>query len=154
MENKKQVGGKRRGAGRKPVLSKKKQISLYVEGSKILKFGNEEKYKEFLYKQTDEYGNNELEVSVPLNPFDAPKVHHLIDDEFPKIAGTEVVSKITGLAPKLSDFDKFSEELYGAKSRHDVDAIMKRSAGGIMFQKERNELKAIADKVMEDMFND
>lgn len=55
MEEKKQ-GGKRRGAGRKPILHKKKQISLYVEGSKILKFGNVEKYKEFLYRQTDEYG--------------------------------------------------------------------------------------------------
>lgn len=63
-------------------------------------------------------------------------------------------SQIIGLAPKLSDFDKFSEELYGAKSRSEVEAIMKRSVGGIMFPKERFELKAVADKVLEDMFND
>ena len=56
MENKKQIGGKRRGAGRKPVLSKKKQISLYVEGAKVVKFGSEEKMKAHLYDIIDKFG--------------------------------------------------------------------------------------------------
>lgn len=53
MEQKKQLGGKRRGAGRKPVLSKKKQFSFYVEGSQVIRFGSEEKFKkavtDFIY---------------------------------------------------------------------------------------------------------
>lgn len=153
MENKKQIGGKRKGAGRKPVLSKKVQVSLYVEGAKILKFGCEDKMKTHLYDVIDKFGN--VEFSPKPEFYDAPPIKLTYEDEFPKIASDKtIVSSITGLPPKLSDFDKFSEELYGAKSRHDVEAIMKRSVGGIMFPKERIELKAIADKVMEDMFND
>lgn len=56
MENQKQLGGKRRGAGRKPILHKKKQVSLYVEGSKIVKFGSEDKMKEHLYEVIDKFG--------------------------------------------------------------------------------------------------
>jgi len=149
MENKKQLGGKRKGAGRKPVLSKKKQISLYVEGAKILKFGNEEKYKEFLYRQTDEYGV-EKDYSNPVSEL-TKLPQYSVHDIQPQV---EVKSAFTGLPPKLSDFDKFSEELYGAKSRTEVEAIMKRSKGGIMFPREHLELKSIADKVMEDMFSD
>lgn len=55
MEEKKQ-GGKRRGAGRKPVLNKKKQISLYVEGHKVVRFGSEDKMKAHLYTIIDEFG--------------------------------------------------------------------------------------------------
>ncbi len=149
MEEKKQVGGKRRGAGRKPVLSKKKQYSFYIENSQTLKFGSEEKFKKAVIDFIYGFGiepNYENPISE-LNKLPQYYVH----DIQPQV---EVKSAITGLPPKLSDFDKFSEELYGAKSRHDVEAIMKRSVGGIMFPKERIELKAIADKVMEDMFND
>lgn len=86
MENKKQVGGKRRGAGRKPVLHKKKQISLYVEARTILKFGSEEKYKEFLYKKTDEYGNEDLNTEInylPTSPnaYDGKKMDKVTYDE-------------------------------------------------------------------------
>ena len=158
MEQNKQKGGKRLGAGRKPVLSKKKQISLYVEGSKILKFGNEEKYKEFLYLKTDEYGNeSEINAEIKYTPtssaaFDGKRMDRITHDE-PAI-WEEPKSPFTGLPPKLSDFDKFSNELRVAKSRTDVEAIMKRSVGGIMFPKERIALKSVADEVMEDMFSD
>lgn len=86
MEQQTNRGGKRKGAGRKPVLSKKKQISLYVEGSKILKFGNEEKYKDFLYRKTDEFGNEELNTEInylPTSPtaYDAAKVSRVTHDE-------------------------------------------------------------------------
>ena len=149
MENKKQLGGKRKGAGRKPVLNKKKQISLYVEGNKVIKFGSEEKMKEHLYSIIETFGNEPIsfvpqtEVNFHGNPIPVSVVDKV-----------EVKSEITGLSPKLSDFDKFSEELYGAKSKAEVEAIMKRSVGGAMFPKDRIALKAVADEVMEDMFND
>lgn len=67
MEEKKQ-GGKRRGAGRKPVQSKKKQISLYVEGNKILKFGSEEKLKDDIYNFINKYGDKSfIEIDRELN---------------------------------------------------------------------------------------
>lgn len=55
MEQKSKQGGVRKGAGRKPVLSKKKQVSLYVEGGKILNFGSEDKMKSALYLFIDKY---------------------------------------------------------------------------------------------------
>ncbi|MES2382331.1 MAG: hypothetical protein V4538_14895 [Bacteroidota bacterium] len=152
MEQNKQKGGKRLGAGRKPVLSKKKQISLYVEGSKILKFGNDEKMKKYLYKVIETFGNSPIDYKPPTEAnFHGKMVSMEVVD---KMDVEQQKSSITGLPPKLSDFDKFSEELRSAKSRHDVDAIMKRSVGGIMFPKERFALKSVADEVMEDMFND
>jgi len=78
--------------------------------------------------------------------YDSPKIENPIHDE-PK-------SPITGLPPKLSDFDKFELELRSAKSKAQVIEIMKRSVGGIMFPRERLALKAVADEVSDDMFND
>lgn len=48
-------GGKRNGAGRKKALDPKKTIILYIEQSKIWKFGNEEKYKAAVMLFTNEY---------------------------------------------------------------------------------------------------
>jgi len=82
MENKKQVGGKRRGAGRKPILSKKKQVSLYVEGAKIIKFGNEEKMKESLYEFIDGFGNKKIVYTQPTpESFDGKRVDKFTHDE-------------------------------------------------------------------------
>lgn len=86
MEIKKQVGGKRKGAGRKPVLSKKKQVSLYVEGSKILKFGNGENMKAHLYTVIDNFGE-EPELAeikyLPTSPasYDGKKMEKVTHDE-------------------------------------------------------------------------
>lgn len=160
MENKKQLGGKRKGAGRKPVLSKKKQVSLYVEGSKIIKFGNEEKMKDHLYGVIDGFGKeDELKKEITFEyakpnatSFDGAAASRVLIDE--QSQWQEVKSQITGLPPKLSDFDNFSAELKVAKSRREVEEIMKRSVGGIMFPRERIDLKAVADEVLENMFND
>jgi hypothetical protein len=39
-------GGARKNAGRKPVTDKKVQVSFYIEGSKIQKFGGLDTFKE------------------------------------------------------------------------------------------------------------
>jgi hypothetical protein len=115
MEEKKQ-GGKRKGAGRKPVLHKKKQISLYVEGGKILKFGNVEKYKEFLYKKTDEYGNDNLNTEINYSPtspsaYDGKKMDNITFDEPAMFQ-----------QPKINQYDAYHGEIVNARS---VDEIMR-----------------------------
>jgi len=55
MEEKKR-GGKRLGAGRKPIGNKKKPITIYVETNKLYPFGGEEMLKKGLIKFIDEYG--------------------------------------------------------------------------------------------------
>lgn len=151
MENKKQLGGKRKGAGRKPVLSKKKQISLYVEGSKILKFGNEEKYKEFLYRQTDEYGI-EKDYSNPiseLNNLPQYSVHGIL----PQV---EVKSAVTGLAPKASLFTDFMRELDECKTFDAVEKVMKKAKGEAFLPRERMSLESKAKQVVAEkgLYND
>jgi hypothetical protein len=60
---KKQSGGKRKNAGRKPVLDKKVQVCLYVETSKIDKFGGIDEFKSKLYNQID---NNFIDYRVDI----------------------------------------------------------------------------------------
>lgn len=107
MENEKKIGGKRKGAGRKPVLNKKKQISLYVEGGKVLKFGNEEKMKQHLYKLIDEYGNVPFSEKV----YDAPSSQTKIGlDELPMFtqpkSETTKVLNLSYFVTKMAYLDK------------------------------------------------
>lgn len=157
MEPKKQ-GGKRRGAGRKPILSKKKQISLYVEGLKIVKFGNEEKLKKSLYDFINDFG-----ADIELNPgvrfatstpdaYDGKRLDKITNDEPGQ--WQEPKSNITGLPPKLSDFDKFMAELKDAKTIHQVEGIMKRAKTGIMFPRQLMELDAKAKELSKEMYSD
>lgn len=148
MEEKKQ-GGKRRGAGRKPVLHKKKQISLYVEGSKIAKFGNEEKMKEHLYGVIDKFGvepNYENPISE-LKDFPSYSVPEMRTQ-------VEVKSPITGLPPKLSLYDNFMQELAKATTIPQVEEIMRRAKGEAMFPKERTALEFYAKEVSKEMYSD
>lgn len=148
MEEKKQ-GGKRLGAGRKPVLSKKKQISLYVEGSKIIKFGNEEKMKVQIYKFIDGFG---VEVNYD-NPISELKnlPNYSVHDIYPTV---EVKSPITGLVPKLSLFDDFMAELSKATTIPQVEAIMKRAKGEVFTPRNKMALESYAKEVSRPMFND
>lgn len=116
MEEKKQ-GGKRKGAGRKPILHKKKQVSLYVEGGKILKFGNVEKYKEFLYKKTDEYGNDNLNTGINYSPtspsaYDGKKTDKITFDEPAMFQ-----------QPKVNQFAAYGKEISEAVSIGQIEAI-------------------------------
>lgn len=109
MENKKQLGGKRRGAGRKPVLSKKKQISLYVEGSKILKFGSEEKMKDNLYAHIDNFGERDIVYSVPIPAsFDGKKIDKITHDE-PAMWAEPKVDQYTAYQKEISECNSIVE---------------------------------------------
>ena len=153
MENKKQVGGKRRGAGRKPVLSKKAQISLYVEGVKILKFGNEEKMKNHLYTIIDNYGDKEMFFATPTSDaYDGKKMDKVTHDELAQ--WEQPKSTFTGLPPKLSDFDNLMDELNDCSTIPQVEAVMKKVKSGLMLPREKITLEVHAKEISKDMFND
>ena len=112
MENEKKIGGKRKGAGRKPVLNKKKQVSLYIESGKILKFGNEEKMKMQLYKFIDQYNNiSLLQKSIEV-------VEEKVVDYNPMFrtqeTETEKILNLSYFVSTMSELDK-----------NDKDAILK-----------------------------
>ena len=151
MENKKQIGGKRRGAGRKAVLSKKKQYSFYVEGSQVLKFGSEEKFKkavtDFIYGFGKEvnYENPASELKNMQNY----SVHSIQ----PQV---EVKSSITGLPPKVSLFSEFMAELDNCKTFDEVEKVMKKAKGEAFLPRDRMSLENRAKQVVSEkgLYND
>lgn len=153
MEEKKQVGGKRKGAGRKPVLSKKKQISLYVEGNKILRFGGDEKMKTHLYGVIDTFGESAIVYATPTpESFDGKKMDKITNDELAQWA--EPKSTITGLPPKLSDFDTLMDELNSCSTIPQIEAVIKRVKSALLLPREKMALEAHAKEISKDMFND
>lgn len=151
MENKKQIGGKRRGAGRKPVLSKKKQISLYVEGAKVVKFGSEEKMKVRLYDIIDKFGvePNYENPASELKNLPSYSVHSIQPQ-------AEVKSSITGLPPKVSLFSEFMAELDNCKTFDEVEKVMKKAKGEAFLPRDRMSLENRAKQVVSEkgLYND
>lgn len=136
MEEKKQ-GGKRRGAGRKPVQNKKKQISLYVEGGKILKFGNEEKMKTHLYNLIDEFGQmgkfpEKADYVKPII-FDAPRIDKLIHDEPPMFP-----------QPNISQYDAYYNEIMGANSVVEIEIVVRAIKNDNIPDWQKNKLEKMA----------
>ena len=84
MESKTQ-GGKRIGAGRKPIGLKKKSVFLYIELNDILKFGSEEKMKVHLYDTVKKYGQQSKDAIQFTKPqkenFDSDIINSLKSDE-------------------------------------------------------------------------
>ena len=71
METKR--GGKRIGAGRKPIAEKKVAITIYVKGSTILNIGSIETTKEYIYGNLENYSEN---ASVDLNRSISPLISY------------------------------------------------------------------------------
>jgi hypothetical protein len=80
-ENKK--GGKRLGAGRKPIGEKKRAIFLYVENSATYKFGSEEKMKKSLYDFIKEFNSPQIkDLNKPTNeikPQEPPTANYAVN---------------------------------------------------------------------------
>lgn len=157
MEPKKQ-GGKRRGAGRKPVLSKKKQFSFYVEGVKVIKFGSEDKFKKAVNDFIDGFGvepNYENPISE-LNKLPNYSVH----DIRPKEAIVAPVSeKAVIMPPKpqsefISSVNDFEKRLRAIKSGSEGEAIMREVKVALMPYAQKQYLERVAKEVSANFFND
>ena len=151
MEEKKKQGGKRRGAGRKPVMSKKKQYSFYIEGSMVLQFGSEDKFKKAV---TDFiYGDGvEKDYSNPISELkDLPNysVHDIKQT-------VEVKSTITGLPPKLSPFNDLMAELDKCETYGAVENVMKKAKGEAFIMRDKMALESKAKQIISEkgLYND
>lgn len=77
MEQKDKRGGKRKGAGRKPLAgSKKVPITVYVEQVNVIKFGGAEKLKESLKN----FADGEIAAQPLPAAFDSPKLNVAHDE--------------------------------------------------------------------------
>lgn len=151
MENKKQIGGKRRGAGRKTVLSKKKQYSFYVEGLQVLKFGSEEKFKKAVTDFIYGFGK-EVNYDNPVSELKNLPTYSVHDIQ-PQV---EVKSSITGLPPKVSLFSEFMAELDNCKTFDEVEKVMKKAKGEAFLPRDRMSLENRAKQVVSEkgLYND
>jgi len=78
MEEKKQYGGARKGAGRKPTDNPKEMIYLYVAKKDIWTFGNKEKLREAVYgfiaNKNAEVAVRPAETTVEIPRFEQPTI--------------------------------------------------------------------------------
>lgn len=133
----KQQGGKRRGAGRKAVLDKKKQICFYVLGATIIKFGGEDKLKENVNRFIDNFGKEKVELPRPLF-YDSKKMDKITHDE---PAMWEEVK------PYINQFDFYKEEILQTTYSGDLQKIMGVIKNDTSIEKwQRTQLDAIANE--------
>lgn len=139
-------GGKRKGAGRKPLKNPKKQVSLYIENNKFYKFGGEEKMKEKIYEFVDEYGDTKEVIHIGETPkiFDAPQLpkNYMADEPmFPKEL-------------KIVTASDFESRIIECKTVPEIEAVMKDVKSAVLTFIEKKNLEAIAKEVSKDFFTD
>jgi len=143
-------GGQRVGAGRKPIAEKKVPITVYVKGGKVLEFGSIEKTKEGIYDYLENAPNNEptnelIDLTKPTNvvkPFEQPKSNYFINTEIKK---EDII---------LSEFESFKVEILKTETIQEVEAVMKRVKGALMFAKQKINLEQIAKEHSKPFYND
>lgn len=149
METKR--GGKRVGAGRKSIAEKKVIITLYVKGSKVLSLGSIEKTKDFLYNYLENVteldgGSFEIkDLNIPtsvIKPIEPPKINYSINTMPPK----EI--------PVLSEYSAFKDEILKTETIPQIESVMKRVKGALMFPKQKLELESIAKKHSKQFYTD
>lgn len=151
MEEKKKQGGKRRGAGRKPLMSKKKQYSFYIEGSVVLQFGSDDKFKKAVTDFIYGYGV-EKDYSNPVSELkNLP--NYSVHDIKPTV---EAKSSATGLPPKLSPFNDLMAELDKCETYDAVESVMKKAKGEAFIMRDKMALESRAKQIISEkgLYND
>lgn len=117
METKR--GGKRPGAGRKPIAEKKKPVTLYFKGKTILKFGSEEKLKEGLYDFAEMY-----QEGTPQN-YDGKKINsqRMEAGQFEESQRTNYFEPISNPAP-LTKLQSYIQQIKDCNNYEQVKRIM------------------------------
>jgi hypothetical protein len=151
-------GGKRLGAGRKPVLSKKKQFSFYVEGVKVIKFGSEEKFKKAVIDFIDGFGV-EPNYGNPISELNKLPNYSVFDIQ-PKEAIVAPISEKTVIMPPkpqselISSVNDFEKRLRAIKSGSEGEAIMREVKVALMPYTQKQYLERVAKEVSSNFFND
>lgn len=156
MEEKKQ-GGKRLGAGRKPLADRKIPVTLYVENKKIFSFGNEQKLKDAVYGFIDgkvrvvetvhfpDTSNSFQDLTKPTNeikPFEQPKTNY------------EVKIPPKPESVPLGSFDGFKAQILETKQVKELEAVMKEIKASLMPGRFKQQLEVIAKEHSKEFFTD
>lgn len=86
------------------------------------------------------------------NAYDGKKMDRITHDE--PAQWQEPKSTVTGLPPKISDFDNLMDELNACSTIPQVEGVMKKVKAAIMLPREKMAIEAHAKEISKDMFND
>lgn len=150
MEEKKQ-GGKRLGAGRKPIADKKIPVTLYVENKKIFTFGSEQKLKDAVYSWIDgkiiEHARvaQIKDLTQPTNeikPFEQPKTNYEV----------KIPPKPESLP--LGSFEVLKDKILQTTTVPEIEAVMKEIKAALLVGKQKQALEAIAKDHSKQFYTD
>ncbi len=154
-ENKR--GGKRDGAGRKPlpVMEKKSVLTLYPNNETILKFGGKKQLTEKLLIYMADYGkedksdigvyDNFKDLTRPtheIKPFEQPK------SNFEVKIPPQPISSVTG------NIEAFKQKILKTTTIQEIEAVMREVKSSLMFPKDKQALELFAKAHSKDFFND
>lgn len=147
-------GGKRRGAGRKPVTNKKKQVTLYVESKSIIPFGNEEKMKGKIYEFISYFGKvpdytNKVEDLVKNGGF----TDRVALSQNTKIE--EPYKMFTATVPQFNQYDSYVIEIRECRTLAEVTKTMEFIKNEkLLNPKQLFSLENLAKEVSKDFYMD
>lgn len=143
-------GGKRTGAGRKPLVNPKRTISLYVDIKSIARFGDADSLKNKLYEFISGY-------NLPLG-------EALIRPER-EIKPVEPIRQIAAPTPSADPFepatglqtgqnDEWQDRILATNTVKELSAVMKEVKAALLTVKEKQILEAVAKEHSTNMYTD
>lgn len=149
MEDKLKHGGKREGAGRKPVPVSQKKVALtiYPSNADLYKFGSTEKMKTELLKFISGYGKPEALQDLTrrtneIKPFEQPKSNY------------EVKIDPKPISTVMSNFETLKAEILATTIIPELEKIMKKVKAALLPLPQKVLLENIAKDHSKTMYND
>lgn len=142
-------GGKRMGAGRKPVGLKKQPETFYVTPIEINNWGGHEQFKKNIYEIIQK-GNKNSNINIQ----DLNEPTHQI-----KPMEAMKPESVVFVPPKpqsinLGNFDAYHDEILATTMPDELKEIMSRLKSELMTGKQKADLEAIAKEHSKDFFTD
>lgn len=133
-------GGKRNGAGRKPVDNPKEQVTLYVPKKSIWLFGNKDKLKTALYDFIDTKHEDEPKAEIrdltqptrEIKAYEQPKTNFSVNTVPP----TQPLV--------LTPMEAYKQEIKATTWSGDLEKVMKRIKADILPNWQKKQLEEFA----------
>lgn len=149
MEEKNSRGGRRKGAGRKPIDNPKQPITLFIPKKDIWVFGSIDKLKNELYEFISQK-RNEKSISIQDSNETTPIVEPINNLKTNYTINTETVpaNNIIG------NFDKLKEEIAQTATIPEIEKVMQKVKTELLPLKQKLQLESIAKEHSKNFYMD
>ena len=135
-------GGKRDGAGRKPIDNPKETVSLFVEKKTIWLFGNKEKLKERLYGSIKTMVQDLNKPTNEIKPFEQHQTNYVAS------VPTQKEAVIIG------SIEAYKQEILATTNKEEIEMVMSKIQAASLNSRVKQTLENIAKVHSKDFFND